>query len=414
MPSTIVVPQLSESVTEARVGRWLKKEGDRVAAGDAIVELETDKVDLEVGAEATGVLTEILHEEGDEIHAGDELAVITPSDREEDESRATAEPAGGEDSGGAEEQSGEAEARGGEELRRPASPSARRLAREEGVELSAVAKQAEGDRITHEDIERFVERRKSRQAEQAQDEDARDERREGGEGRREELVRMSGRRRTIARRLVEAQRDAAMLTTFNEIDMSSILSLREEQQERFFERHDVHLGIVSFFVRATIGALRSFPRLNAEVRGDSMLLKHYYDIGVAVGDPEGLVVPVLRDADRLPLAEIERGIKELASKAREGRLGPNDLEGGTFTITNGGVFGSLLSTPILNPPQVGILGLHKIEERAHAIRGRLEVRPMMYVALTYDHRIVDGLEAVQFLIRVKELIESPSMMLLDG
>jgi 2-oxoglutarate dehydrogenase E2 component (dihydrolipoamide succinyltransferase) len=213
---------------------------------------------------------------------------------------------------------------------------------------------------------------------------------------------------------VEAQRNAAMLTTFNEIDMSSLLELRRRQKASFIERHGVSLGIVSFFVRASVAALHALPRLNAEVRGDSMLLKRHYDIGVAVGDPEGLVVPIIRDADRLSLAQIERRIKKLVAKADDERLSAEDLSGGTFTITNGGVFGSLLSTPILNPPQVGILGLHKIEERPVALDARIQIRPMMYVALSYDHRIVDGLEAVQFLGRVKELIESSEKLLLEG
>jgi 2-oxoglutarate dehydrogenase E2 component (dihydrolipoamide succinyltransferase) len=298
------------------------------------------------------------------------------------------------------------------EKERRASPSARRLARERDVDLDEVARESGRDRLTREDVERFVDDHES-----AGDERTRgDESGERGQpdDTREELVRMSGRRRTIARRLVEAQRNAAMLTTFNEIDMSSLLELRRRQKASFIERHGVSLGIVSFFVRASVAALHAFPRLNAEVRGDSMLLKRHYDIGVAVGDPEGLVVPIIRDADRLSLAQIERRIKKLVAKADDERLSAEDLSGGTFTITNGGVFGSLLSTPILNPPQVGILGLHKIEERPVALDARIQIRPMMYVALSYDHRIVDGLEAVQFLGRVKELIESSEKLLLEG
>jgi 2-oxoglutarate dehydrogenase E2 component (dihydrolipoamide succinyltransferase) len=231
--------------------------------------------------------------------------------------------------------------------------------------------------------------------------------------RREERVRMSKRRATIARRLVEAQHAAAMLTTFNEVDMSAIMGLRERRKQAFKERYGVSLGIASFFVKASVGALREFPRINAEIDGDEMVLKHYYDIGVAVGAAEGLVVPVLRDADRMSFADIEQKIREYAKKAQDGTLTLADLRGGTFTITNGGVFGSLVSTPIINPPQVGILGLHKIQERPVAIGGRVEVRPMMYLALTYDHRIVDGAEAVQFLVRVKELAEDPGTLLLE-
>jgi 2-oxoglutarate dehydrogenase E2 component (dihydrolipoamide succinyltransferase) len=233
-------------------------------------------------------------------------------------------------------------------------------------------------------------------------------------GRQEERVRMSRRRRTIARRMVEAQQTAAMLTTFNEIEMGAVMELRRRRKESFRERHGVSLGIVSFFVKASIGALKDFPRLNAEIQGDDILLKRYYDIGVAIGAPEGLVVPVLQDADRMSFAEIEQAIKAFVQKAEDNTLSLEDLRGGTFTITNGGVFGSLLSTPILNPPQVGILGLHKIEERPIVFNGEVVIRPMMYVALSYDHRIVDGREAVQFLVRVKELIEDPETLLLEG
>jgi 2-oxoglutarate dehydrogenase E2 component (dihydrolipoamide succinyltransferase) len=233
-------------------------------------------------------------------------------------------------------------------------------------------------------------------------------------GRIDERVRMSKRRATIARRLVEAQQTAALLTTFNEIDMSAVMTLRERHKEAFKTRHGVGLGIASFFVKAAVAALREVPRLNAEIQGDEMVLKHYYDIGVAVSAAEGLVVPVLRDADRLSFAEVELGIRALADKARQGTLTLEDLRGGTFSITNGGVFGSLLSTPILNPPEVGILGLHAIKERAVGVDGQVVLRPMMYVALTYDHRIVDGAEAVTFLVRVKQLIEDPGVLLIEG
>ena len=241
---------------------------------------------------------------------------------------------------------------------------------------------------------------------------AEDRRRAEGD-RTEERVRMSKRRATIAKRLVEAQSTAAMLSTFNEVDMTAVMALRERHKQAFKDRHGVNLGIASFFVKASIGALRAFPRVNAEIQGDDMVLKHYFDIGVAVGASEGLVVPVLRDADRLTFAEVEKGIREFAKRAEDGTLSLADLKGGTFTITNGGVFGSLLSTPILNPPQVGILGLHKIQDRPIAVNGQVVIRPMMYVALTYDHRIIDGSEAVRFLVRVKELVEDPGALLLD-
>jgi 2-oxoglutarate dehydrogenase E2 component (dihydrolipoamide succinyltransferase) len=241
---------------------------------------------------------------------------------------------------------------------------------------------------------------------------AEDRRRPDGD-RTEERVRMSKRRATIAKRLVEAQSTAAMLTTFNEIDMTAVMTLRERHKQSFKERHGVGLGIASFFVKAAIGALRAFPRINAEIQGDEMVLKHYFDIGVAVGASEGLVVPVLRDADRMSFAEIEKQIRDFAKRAEVGTLSLADLKGGTFTITNGGVFGSLMSTPILNPPQVGILGLHAIKDRPAAVNGQIVIRPMMYTALTYDHRIVDGAEAVRFLVKIKELIEDPGALLLD-
>ena len=231
--------------------------------------------------------------------------------------------------------------------------------------------------------------------------------------RTEERVRMSKRRATIAKRLVEAQSTAAMLSTFNDVDMSAVMALRERHKQSFKDRHGVGLGIASFFVKAAIGALRAFPRLNAEVQGDEMVLKHYFDIGVAVGAAEGLVVPVIRNADRLGFAEIEKQIRDFATRAADGTLSLADLKGGTFTITNGGVFGSLLSTPILNPPQVGILGLHKIQDRPVAVNGQVQLRPMMYMALTYDHRIVDGAEAVRFLVKIKELVEDPGALLLE-
>jgi 2-oxoglutarate dehydrogenase E2 component (dihydrolipoamide succinyltransferase) len=232
--------------------------------------------------------------------------------------------------------------------------------------------------------------------------------------RREERQRLSRRRRTIAQRLVEAQHNAAMLTTFNEIDMSAVMALRQRRQEAFVSRHGIKLGFMSFFVKATVGALKDFPRLNAEIDGDDLILKHYYDIGIAVGAEEGLVVPVVRDADRKTFAEIEQAIKDLSAKAVNGSLSLDDLRGGTFTITNGGIFGSMMSTPILNPPQVGILGMHAIQQRPVARGDEIVIRPMMYVALSYDHRIVDGREAVQFLVRVKELIEDPEALLLEG
>jgi 2-oxoglutarate dehydrogenase E2 component (dihydrolipoamide succinyltransferase) len=282
------------------------------------------------------------------------------------------------------------------------TPAAKNVAAKNDVDLKKIEGSGDAGRVMRKDVEKEL-----RPAAPV-----REERRQPGE-RGEERVRMSKRRATIARRLVEAQSTAAMLTTFNEVDMSAIQAVRERHKVPFKERHGVGLGLTSFFVKAVVGALREFPRLNAEIQGDEMVLKHYYDIGIAVGASEGLVVPVLRDADRLSFAQIEGKVREFAKAAEDGTLSLADLRGGTFTITNGGVFGSLLSTPILNPPQVGILGLHGIKDRPIALNGQIVIRPMMYTALTYDHRIVDGSEAVQFLVRVKQLVEDPGALLLE-
>jgi 2-oxoglutarate dehydrogenase E2 component (dihydrolipoamide succinyltransferase) len=287
------------------------------------------------------------------------------------------------------------------------------MAREQGVDINAIPRKAPQDRLTKADVERFIQEKQA--AGTAQEQAQREpEAQEATPTRREERIRMTRRRRTIAQRLMEAQQTTAMLTTFNEIDMSTVMDLRRRRNEEFQERYGVKLGIVSFFIKAAISALKTFPRLNAEIQGDEIVLKHYYDVGIAVGAEEGLVVPVLRDAQQLSFAEIERQIKDFVAKSKEGKLSIEDLRGGTFTITNGGVFGSLLSTPILNPPQVGILGLHKIEDRPVALNGEVVIRPMMYVALSYDHRIVDGREAVQFLVHVKGLLEDPERLLLEG
>jgi 2-oxoglutarate dehydrogenase E2 component (dihydrolipoamide succinyltransferase) len=434
MATNIVVPALGESVVEATVANWLKQEGDRVESGEAVVELETDKVDLEVPAETSGILAKIERQTGDDVEIGDVLGVIQ-------EAEGAAGP-GAADEGA----QPEPETAPPEPAREPAAPSpstpaapaaapeitpvARRMADEQGVDLGQVTGSGPGGRITRQDVEEYVRQR--------EDGTAVEERRDGraapaqaeaaapaaqpapaADARGEERVRMSRRRRTIAERLVQAQQTAAMLTTFNEIDMSAVVDMRKRRREQFIDQHGVSLGFTSFFVKAIVGALKEFPQLNAEIDGTEIVLKHYYDIGIAVGAEEGLVVPVLRDADRMSFAAIEQEVKGFVEKSRDGTLSIEDLRGGTFTITNGGVFGSLLSTPILNPPQVGILGLHKIEERPVVVQGddgakEIAIRPMMYVALSYDHRIVDGREAVQFLVKVKELIEDPEELLLAG
>jgi 2-oxoglutarate dehydrogenase E2 component (dihydrolipoamide succinyltransferase) len=434
MATHITVPQLGESVLEARVAKWLKNEGDWVDVGEPVVELETDKIDLEVGAERGGVLTSIKRQSGEDVRLGDVLGVIeekdpaakrpTPGRDQPAGDRVDARPAAGTATAGGSGSSTQAvvEEPGvapPEHIRARATPTAKTVARAHTLDLSRIEGSGVAGRITKRDVESQLQEApppSETTAPAVRAEPAAKEvpRAEPTSGRREERVRMSKRRLTIAKNLVEAQHAAAMLTTFNEVDMSAVMALRARQKESFKKRYGISLGITSFFVKAAVGALKAFPRLNAEVDGDEMILKHYYDIGIAVGDARGLVVPVIRDASERSFREIEAGIHDLASRAAAGTLTLDDLRGGTFTITNGGTFGSLLSTPILNPPQVGILGLHKIQERPIAMNGEVSIRPMMYVALTYDHRIVDGLEAVQFLVRVKELAEDPGQLLLDS
>ncbi|MBI4264534.1 MAG: 2-oxoglutarate dehydrogenase complex dihydrolipoyllysine-residue succinyltransferase [Acidobacteria bacterium] len=426
--TNIVVPQLGESVVEARVARWLKKEGDRVETGEPVVELETEKIDLEVGADHGGVLASIKRQEGEDVKVGEVLAVVdeqaAAAPAEKPAPQAKPEP----------ERAAPAPAPPVEEPR--ATPTARRMARDRAVDLSAVQGTGAAGRVTKQDIEQALAPTREREVAPTREKEVAPTRerevaptraREVAptrareiaptrerEARREERVRMSKRRQTIARRLVEAQRTAAMLTTFNEVDMSAVMSLRERRKDDFKKRHGVGLGIASFFVKASVAALRAFPQLNAEIQGDEIVLKHYYDIGIAVGAEGGLVVPVLRDADAMTFAQVEQAIRDYARRAEDGTLTLEDLTGGTFTITNGGVFGSLLSTPILNPPQVGILGLHTIEDRAIPLRGEVVIRPMMYLALSYDHRIVDGREAVLFLVKIKEYVEDPGHLLLES
>jgi 2-oxoglutarate dehydrogenase E2 component (dihydrolipoamide succinyltransferase) len=437
VPTKIIVPELGESVVEATVGHWRKNQGDRVAVGDVLVELETEKVDLEVGAERGGVLARIERKEGEDVKIGDVLGVIEEAPAEEKIAAKGGEagPVQAEKEEAVEIETEEERAataskqkeREGEaEPKLLATPLAKRIAEEHGVDLSEIRPSDAAGRIRQRDVESFLKSRAAEAATTAKPQEKPATSQPVPKGvpvpqlvpgapaprpRLEERVRMSRRRLTIARRLVEVQHSAAMLTTFNEVDMTEVMQLRARWKENFKRQHGVSLGIASFFVKACIGALRQFPRLNAEIQGTEMVLKHYYDIGVAVGAPEGLVVPVLRDADQMGFAEIEISIKEFARRASAGELTLEELRGGTFTISNGGVYGSLLSTPILNPPQVGILGLHKIESRAVAVEGRVEIRPMMYVALSYDHRIVDGMEAVQFLVRVKDLVEDPASLL---
>jgi 2-oxoglutarate dehydrogenase E2 component (dihydrolipoamide succinyltransferase) len=441
MAVEIRVPPLGESIVDATVASWLKHEGDAVRRGETLVELETDKVNVEVPAEQDGVLQKIVKQAGDVVAVGEVLGMID----EHAKPPADGAAAGGATAAPPEQQPAEVaheqrvtstQAQETAEAQRPPSPLAQRIAAEHGVDLSHVKGTSPHGRVTSDDVKAYLEQREqqpTQPAASAQPVPTQQQQQAPTNGAaaaptapptpplqlvptrgREERIRMSRRRQTIAQRLVEAQHTAAMLTTFNEVDMSAIMEVRSRRKDAFKERHNVSLGFMSFFTKATVGALKAFPRLNAEIQGNEIVLKYYYDIGIAVGAEEGLVVPVLRDADRKSFAEIEREIADLAKRARENKLSLAELQGGTFTITNGGVFGSLLSTPILNAPQVGILGMHKIEQRPVVVNGQIVIRPMMYVALSYDHRIVDGREAVQFLVRIKELVEDPETLLLEG
>ena len=412
--SNIVVPVLGESIVEARIAKWLKKPGDHVEVGDPLVELETEKTNLELSAEKRGVITSIARKEGEDVKIGELLAVV-------DENGAGAAPPAAAQSGNGSQAAAPAPAPAAAPTEQPkTTPTARRMADDHQVDLGGVQGTGSAGRVMKQDVRNVIAPPAPTSGTLAPTSDklaptsARSLAPTRIGDRTEERVRMTKRRQTIARRLVEAQQTAAMLTTFNEADMTQIMALRERRKESFKKEFGVGLGIASFFVKASIAALRAFPALNAEIQGDEIVYKHYFDVGMAVGAEGGLVVPVIRDADRLTFPQIELAIRDFAKKAQDGTLTLDDLRGGTFTITNGGVFGSLLSTPILNPPQVAILGLHKIQDRVVPMNGQPAIRPMMYLALSYDHRIVDGREAVQFLVKVKEYIEDPANLLLEG
>lgn len=424
MSVEIRVPTLGESVTEATIARWFKKAGESVNADEPLVELETDKVTLEVNAPTSGRLAEVLADEGSDVEVGAVLGRIeagagAPADdgrdlRDRPEEKALSQGDGPEtvETAAANEQVARQRGDGAGQ----AGPAARKIAEEKGLDLGQVAPTGPKGNVTKGDVlkaEAPVPPPSARLAPAKAEAPAQaPAARPAG---REERVRMTRLRKRIAERLKEAQNTAAMLTTFNECDMGAVMALRERYQDSFSKRHGIKLGFMGFFVKACIEALRAYPAVNAEIDGDEIVYKHYYDIGVAVSTDQGLVVPVIRDADQASLADIEKRIGDLGKRAREGKLAIEDLQGGTFSITNGGIFGSLLSTPILNPPQVGILGMHKIQERPMVMpKGGIEARPMMYVALSYDHRIIDGREAVSFLVRVKECIEAPERMLLDA
>lgn len=446
MVISIKVPALAESIVDAVVGTWMKQEGDPVSAGETILELETDKVNLDVTADASGVISKIVAQEGDVVEVGALLAEITEGEgggsRDAGESHQdggntgeTEQPEINENAAPEPEKAGTVSENGAGNVR--ATPVVQRLAEEHGIDLSNVKGTGPDGRITRDDV--MMARAGGQQAAPTQEAAAPQQAsavskaadqmpkasqpQTSGKSKpapeddgRTENVRLSRRRQTIAKRLVEAQQTAAMLTTFNEVDMSAIMDLRKRRKDKFKEAHGVNLGFMSFFTKAVVGALKAFPDVNAEMdpSGTSLIMKNFYDIGIAVGVEEGLVVPVVRDADRKGFAEIEQDIVELATRAREGKLGLEELQGGTFTITNGGVFGSLLSTPILNTPQVGILGMHAIQERPVVVEGEIAIRPMMYVALSYDHRVVDGSTSVRFLVKLKQLLEDPETLLIEG
>lgn len=455
MAIDIVVPNLGESISEATVATWFKKQGEAVAADETLLELETDKATLEVPAPSAGVLSEILVAEGEDVEVGAVLGRIA-----EGEAAATSEaavkeepePGGPVETTPAPEEVQEADVSGAKpeeptaialdptaiprsgpdgtvsladlrtffssaarEAVERSGPAVRKLIADHGLDAELLRATGKDGRITKEDVLEFLASQQEAPAEVAPAAaEAKPQAPPIATGeRREERVKMSRLRRTIATRLKEAQSTAAILTTFNEVDMSEIIDLRARYREAFETKHGVRLGFMSFFLKAAVGALKEMPELNASLDGDYIVYHHYYDVGIAVSTDAGLKVPVVRDCDRKSFAEIEREVAELAAKARDGSLSLEEMEGGTFSITNGGVFGSLLSTPILNPPQSAILGLHKIEERPIAVDGQMEIRPMMYLAMSYDHRLIDGRESVTFLVRVKELIEHPDRLMLD-
>jgi 2-oxoglutarate dehydrogenase E2 component (dihydrolipoamide succinyltransferase) len=412
----IRVPTLGESVTEATIGRWFKKAGDEVKVDEPLVELETDKVTIEVPAPTAGVLSDIAVKDGETVAVGALLGEIKPGTG----AAASAAPAK------AAAQPAAAPAPAAPQPARPAAvkaqpadaalaPSVRKLATETGVDPAAVAGTGKDGRVTKGDMLAEIERAAAQPLPVAQPAAAVQLRAPSppDDAAREERVRMTRLRQTIARRLKDAQNTAAMLTTFNEVDMTHVMALRNQYRDLFEKKHAVKLGFMGFFVRACVQALKEIPSVNAEIDGTDIVYKNYYHVGVAVGTDRGLVVPVVRDCDRKSLSEIEQEIANLGKRGRDGTLKLEEMQGGTFTISNGGVYGSLMSTPILNAPQSGILGMHKIQERPMVVAGKVEVRPMMYLALSYDHRLVDGREAVTFLVRVKEVLEDPARLVLD-
>jgi len=403
MTVEIKVPAMGESVTEATVARWFKKEGESVARDEPLLELETDKVTVEVPAPAAGSIESIAVKAGTTVQVGAILGAIA-----EGKAGTAAAPAAAPKAEAPKPAPAPAAAPAAPKADAPAMPAARRIAEESGLSTASVAGTGRDGRVTKGDMLGALEARASSPAAAAAAPAG-----PRSHAEREEKVAMTRLRKTIALRLKESQNTAAQLTTFNEVDMTRVMALRSEYKDSFEKRHGVRLGFMGFFAKACVAALKELPNVNAEIEGDNIIYKNYYDIGVAVSTDRGLVVPVVRDADQLSLAGIEKAVMDFGLRARDNKLKLEELQGGTFSITNGGVFGSLMSTPILNSPQSGILGMHKIQPRPMAIDGKVEIRPMMYLALSYDHRLVDGRDAVTFLVRVKENLEDPERMLLD-
>ncbi|WP_018183066.1 2-oxoglutarate dehydrogenase complex dihydrolipoyllysine-residue succinyltransferase [Kaistia granuli] len=405
MATEIRVPTLGESVTEATIGRWFKKVGETVAVDEPVVELETDKVTIEVPSPVAGVIEAVAAKDGDTVGVGALLGTISAS------GAAAAAPAKAEAPKAAAPAAAAAAAPAKSAAADANGPAVAKLAAESGVDVSGVAGSGKDGRVTKGDLLGAIAGVAAAPAPAAPVQVRAPV--SADDASREERVRMTKLRQTIARRLKDAQNTAAMLTTFNEVDMGAVMALRSQYKDLFEKKHGVKLGFMSFFTKAVIQALKEIPAVNAEIDGTDLIYKNYYNIGIAVGTDKGLVVPVLRDADQLSLAGIEKTIAGLGKRARDGQLKIDEMQGGTFTITNGGIYGSLMSTPILNAPQSGILGMHKIQERPMVVGGKIEIRPMMYLALSYDHRIVDGKEAVTFLVRVKENLEDPQRLVLD-
>lgn len=411
----IRVPTLGESVTEATIGRWFKKAGDAVAVDEPLVELETDKVTIEVPAPSAGTLSEIIAADGTTVAVGALLGQITDGAAGAKPAAAPAKPAAAAPAPAAAAPAAAPAAPKAPPADTPLAPSVRKLSAETGIDASTVPGSGKDGRVTKGDMLAAIERAASAPTPVNQPAAAVQVRSPSpaDDAAREERVKMTRLRQTIARRLKDVQNTAAMLTTFNEVDMTNVMALRAHYKDAFEKKHGSKLGFMGFFTKAVVQALKDIPAVNAEIDGTDLIYKNYYHIGVAVGTDKGLVVPVVRDCDNKSIADIEKGIADFGRRARDGQLKIDEMQGGTFTITNGGIYGSLMSTPILNAPQSGILGMHKIQERPMVVGGKVEVRPMMYLALSYDHRVIDGKEAVTFLVRVKESLEDPARLVLD-